>query len=96
MVGIQGIGGIPEPTPERPASVRERKLDEAKAPARDGVEISSEAKEAAGLAQLVQAAKKEPDIRPERVAEAKAAIEREDFKIPEVMAEVAKRLMRYL
>lgn len=96
MVGIQGIGGVPEPAPERPANVRERKLDGAKAPAKDGVQISSEAKEAAGTARLVQIAKETPDIRADRVKAAREAIEREDFKLPEVMAEVAKRLARYL
>jgi len=97
MVGVKGVGGIPEPAPERPANVRERKREDVKSSAtQDGVRISSEAQEASAVARLVQLAKQEAEIRPEKVASAKEAIERGDYKIPEVIAEVAKRLSRYL
>jgi anti-sigma28 factor (negative regulator of flagellin synthesis) len=97
MVGVKGVGGIPEPTPERPANVRERRREDVKSSAtQDGVQISSEAQEASAVARLVQLAKQEAEIRPDKVASAKEAIERGDYKIPEVIAEVAKRLSRYL
>ena len=98
MVGIQGIGGVPEPKPERPADVRDRKAREDVAPAKseDGVIISSEAQAAASLSRLVQDASAKPDIRADRVAEARAALERGDYKNPEIVAKVAERISKYL
>ncbi|MBI4556476.1 MAG: flagellar biosynthesis anti-sigma factor FlgM [Candidatus Hydrogenedentes bacterium] len=97
MDGIRGIGGIPEPTPERPADVRAKRRDEpSTAPVSDDLLISSEAQAAASIARLMLAAKAAPDVRPERVAAAKEGIERGDYKRPEVVAEVARRVSRFL
>lgn len=98
MVGIQGIGGVPEPKPERPAEIRDRKARDEAAPVKseDGVVISSEAQAAASLSRLVQAANAEADIRADKVAEAKAALERGDYKNPEIVAQVAQRISKYL
>lgn len=98
MVGIQGIGGVPEPKPERPADVRDRKAREEVAPVKseDGVVISSEAQAAASLSRLVQTANSTPDIRTDKVAAAKAALERGDYKNPEIVAQVAERISKYL
>ncbi|GMV91366.1 MAG: hypothetical protein AMXMBFR82_11440 [Candidatus Hydrogenedentota bacterium] len=98
MAGIKGIGGIPEPAPDRSASVRDKKRDETvkSAQSQDDVLISSEAQAAAKLAQLLQVARQQGDIRAERVAAAKAAIERGDYKKPEVVQEVARRIQDLL
>ncbi|HIJ66583.1 MAG TPA: hypothetical protein HPP77_11605 [Candidatus Hydrogenedentes bacterium] len=97
MVGIKGIGGIQEPTPERPANVRDRKTSDTKSPeAKDDLLISSEAQAAATLARTIQIAKSAPQVRPEKVAQAKERLEREDYKRPEVVREVAKRVAKYL
>ncbi len=98
MVGVKGVGGIPEPTPDRPANVRDRKREEVNsAPAReDGVRISSAAQEAASSARLAKIAREGDGIRADRVAAAKERIERGDFRLPEVVAEVARRLSKYL
>lgn len=98
MVGIKGVGGVPEPAPDRPANVRDRKrTDERTTPSQgDGVRISPQAQEAANGARLVQLAKQESDIRADRVAAARESIERGDFRLPEVVAEVARRLSKYL
>lgn len=99
MVGIQGVGGVPEPPPGRPANVRDRKTDKAgegASTAQDDVKISSEAQEAAGTARLTQLANQAPDVRAERVADAKEAIERGDYRLPNVIAEVARRLSELL
>lgn len=97
MVGVKGVTGIPEPSPERSTNVRDRKrTGESGAPAKDGVRISPEAKEAADTARLVQLANEEPDIRAEKVDAAREALERGDYKIPSVIAEVAKRLSQYI
>lgn len=98
MVGIHGIGGIPEPKPERPADVRDRKAREDATPVKseDGVIISSEAQAAASLSRLVQTANATADIRADKVAAAKAALERGDYKKPEIVAQVAERISKYL
>ena len=94
MVGINGIGGIPEPLPDRPANVRDRKREVESASVReDGVQISPEAQEAASSARL---AREGDEIRAEQVAAARERIERGDFRLPEVVAEVARRLSKYL
>jgi len=99
MVGIQGVGGVPEPKPDRPANVRDRKRQDevqSTAQAQDGVQISSEAQQAASVARIVQLANQGQDVRAERVAAAKEAIAREDYKLPDVVREVAKRLSEYI
>ncbi len=99
MVGIQGVSGIPEPKPERPAGTR-GKADAASTPAssesKDGVVISSEAQAAASIAKTIQAAKVLPDVRADRVEAAKAAIERGDFRNPDIVAKVAERIEKLL
>ena len=94
MVGIQGIGGVPEPAPDRPTGVRDKKRteDTKAAASQDDLLISSEAQAAARLAQLIQTAKQATDVRPERVDAAKEAIARGDYKKPEVVNEVARRI----
>ncbi len=97
MVGINGIGGIPEPLPDRPANVRDRKREVESASVReDGVQISPEAQEAASSARLAGLAREGEEIRADQVAAARERIERGDFRLPEVVAEVARRLSKYL
>lgn len=97
MVGIKGVGGVPEPTPERPTNVRDRKREEVKsAPSQDGVQISSEAQEAAQASRLTQMAKQEPDVRADRVAAARERLEQGSYKESGVVAEVARRISRLL
>lgn len=98
MVGIHGIGGVPDPKPERAAPQRDR---QGSAPAKNGeaqdaVVISSEAQAAARLTELVQAAAEQAEVRAEKVAAAKAAIERGDYQKPEIVRTVAERLDKYL
>lgn len=98
MSGIQGIGGVPEPRPDRPNDARDRNRTEgpANAPAQDDVVISSEAQAAARVANLIQTTSTQPDIRPERVEAARESIERGDFRRPEIVEQVADRLSRLL
>ena len=97
MVGIQGVGGIPEPKPERPAKVREKEKDVTQNTlVKDGVLISSEAQAAAKLARSIQVASESSDIRSGRVAEAKERIGRGEYRNPEVVAKVAERVSKYL
>ena len=98
MVGIQGLGGIPEPKPERPAKVRDGKsgIESNGARGKDGVVISSEAQAAAKVTQLLTAAKVDTDIRADKVAAARERIERGDYKKPEVVMQVARKISKYL
>ena len=98
MVALQGISGIPEPKPERPADVRERRdATPAKSDqVQDDVLISSEAQAAARISKLVQAAQADADIRADRVEAAKEHIARGDYKRPEIVAKVAERISKYL
>ena len=98
MVGINGINGVPGSTPDRAAGVRGKNDKDTSGAelVKDGVLISSEAQAAASLARGIQAAKLEPDVRAERVEAAKERIEKGDYKRPEVVAEVAKRISKYI
>ena len=101
MVGIQGLGGVPEPKPDRPAKVRNegsaaRGNVNTASESKDAVKISNEAQAAAEITRLVTAAAAESDIRADRVEAAKAAIERGDYKNPDIVAQVAQKVSKYL
>jgi anti-sigma28 factor (negative regulator of flagellin synthesis) len=106
MVSIQGLGGIPEPKPERPGKVRtdrDNSASVAGANARgegtareDGVAISGEARAAADVVRILQVSKSDQDIRAERVEAARAAIERGDYKNPEIVRKVAERISKLI
>jgi hypothetical protein len=97
MVGIKGVGGVPEPKPERPATVRGRKNDGVAKDEKvqDDVLISSEAQAAASVARIIKEGVS-GDIRADRVQVARERLERGDYKNPEVVREVAKRVSKYL
>lgn len=104
MVGIQGLGGIPEPKPERPAKVRNERdsapssglTGSSSAGQKDGVHISSEAQAAAEVARLVSLASGNDEVRMDKVEAARERIERGDYKNPDVVAQLAERLNKYL
>ena len=98
MVGIKGLGEVPEPKPDRPAKVREQKArDAAKAEIpKDDVLISSAAEAAATIARVVQDVKIDPGVRADKVVAAQEHIARGDYKRPEVVAKVAERISKYL
>lgn len=104
MVSIQGLGGVPDPKPDRTDKVRQgREQDVARkgtAPAgaaagEDGLSISSEAKAASEVARLVRLTQSQDDIRADRIAAARESLERGDYKKPEVVSQVAERLLKY-
>jgi len=97
MGGIQGINGLP-PTPERPSDTRERnnRNDATETSSRDGVNISPEAREASEVVRATRLAGDEPEIRQERVEQARAALENGDFQLENRVQQVAARLLRFL
>ena len=106
MVGIQGLGGVPDPKPDRPAKVRNERDQAATAgTARaaaggqsksDGISISSEAQAAAEVSKLVKESAGISEVRMDRVEAARAAIERGDFQNREIVSKVAEKLLKYL
>ncbi|GEM_PF-446878 len=105
MVGIQSVGGIPEPVPEKPTKVksdRDSSVKDVKGsgkadiPKEDQVVISSEAQAAAELSRLIQVSKEQEAIRPEKIEEARQHLEREDYKKPEVVQKVAEKILKIL
>ena len=98
MVGIQGLGGVEGPRPDRPAGARDRKDNTSPSTesGKDGVIISTAAQAAVAIANTVQASDGQPDIRAERVAEAREALERGDHKDPDVVAVVVDRISKFL
>ncbi|MDZ4860632.1 MAG: hypothetical protein SGI88_16775 [Candidatus Hydrogenedentes bacterium] len=98
MVGVQGVGGLPEPTPERPVNARDKRRDEAgsaSVSSVDDVLISSEAQAAAKLTSLVALARQD-DVRQDKVDQAKQALDRGDHKNPEIIAKLAERISKFV
>jgi anti-sigma28 factor (negative regulator of flagellin synthesis) len=103
MVSIQGLGGVPDPKPERTDRVRNGRDQEVNrgaaasgsASSEDGLTISSEAKAASEVARVVRLAQSQDDIRADRIAAARESLERGDYKKPEVVSQVADRLLKY-
>lgn len=98
MVGIQGLGGIPDPSSERPANVRDRKRDDvpSASSSKDGIRFSPVAQEMASAARLVQEATANADMRLDKVAAAKQSIENGDYKRRDVVEKVAEKISKYL
>lgn len=104
MVGIQGLGGIPEPKSGGPAKVRSDRESETRTlnsttasnSSEDNVSISSEAQVAAEVARMVQATRADTDLRADRVEAARARLEQGSYKDPEVVSQVADRILKYL
>ncbi len=105
MVGIQGLGGPPEPKSGGPAKVRGERDNtsptsnsgtSAPTTSSDNVQFSSEAQVAAEVARLVQSSSAQTDIRAERVEAARARLEQGSYKDPEVVSQVADKVLKYL
>jgi anti-sigma28 factor (negative regulator of flagellin synthesis) len=97
MIGVQGIGGVQEPAkPERSSSAKETERVEKTAESSDGLEVSTQGQAAVTVAKVIEASADQPDIRADRVAAAKLAIERGDYKKPEVVEAVAQRINKIL
>lgn len=94
MGGIQGINGLP-PTPDRPNDTRDR-VERPEGRTTDDVSLSSEAQGAVEGARVIQSAESEPEIRQDRVDQARLAIENGEHQLEDRLSEVARRLLRVL
>ena len=106
MVGIQGLGGVPDPKPGGPAKARNDRDNATDASPRaeessalqngDGVKISSEARAAAEVVRIIEAVKGDTEIRTDRVEAARERIAQGSYKDPEVVSQLADKLLKYL
>lgn len=97
MVGINGIGNVPELANTKPDSVRDRKkTDSSLASRTDGVQISSEAQQATEVARIAQLSQTQDDIRQKAVDEARQNIEQGTYKTVSNILQVAARVGKLL
>lgn len=96
MIGIQGIGGVPEPVGPKQGTSKAKESDSTTTPSSDGVSISPEAAEAAEVQVVLNLATQVSDIRQERVEEARENIEKGTYKVQDVVRQVAARLTQYI
>ncbi|PCJ51269.1 MAG: hypothetical protein COA73_17915 [Candidatus Hydrogenedentota bacterium] len=97
MIGIQGIGGVPEPAgPKQTQSRDKTPPDVATTAAGDGVSISPEASQAATAGDIVRQSSQQSEIRQAKVDQAKQNLEEGTYKVQEVVLQVAARLSQYI
>ena len=103
MVGIQGLGGVPEPKSGRPDKLKNERDAAAQnavksdsGQSQDAVRISSEAQAAAELSRLVQLAQDVDDVRLNKVEAAREHIANGDYKKPEVVRQVADQILKHI
>ncbi len=96
MVGINGIGGIPEPVNTKQVSGPKAPALQANVQQADGVEISVEALNASSRGQLVSRSETADQLRSERIAQAKENLEQGVYRIQEVVLQVADRIAQYV
>lgn len=98
MVGINGIGGIPEPANPRRAQGTDNKIAAQAPNATDGDEalFSDEAKEAASLGRMIEAANQQSEVRAEAIERARQNLEKGVHQILDVVRVVAARIAMHL
>ena len=89
---ISGVGGVSRPIDNRSTTSR-RKEETESVRREDGVEISPEARRAAEVSRLVETAKSLPDVREDRVEQARDSIESGRHHDEEVVRQTAERLI---
>jgi len=97
MVGINGIGNVPELTNTKPDPVRDRKKSDTESVGRsDGVQISPEAKQATEVARIVQLSQAQDELRQKEIEEARQNIEQGTYKTVSNILQVAARVSKLL
>jgi anti-sigma28 factor (negative regulator of flagellin synthesis) len=97
MVGILGIGGVPELANTTPAAVREKRDDLEKGLVRDDVLISQQALDASRITRTSgSSAPNAEELQAQRVAQAKQNIEKGAYRVQQVVRQVAARISRFV
>jgi anti-sigma28 factor (negative regulator of flagellin synthesis) len=95
MIGVQGIGGVPEPANSNraDAGAKSSSVRRTSMFSRDEVKLSEEALAASRLTELVeQAEERNAEVRTERVAELQSKLEQGSHQVNEVVRFVAARV----
>ena len=90
---VSKIDGAHEPFLNRPGQDDQRRRRTDQVRQNDKVNISPEAQKAAEIARLVSLVKQIPDIRPDKVAQARARIEAQVSQDENVTRSVVQRLL---
>jgi len=99
MIGVKGIGGVPEPANSNQAGARAKSTGDRQTSifVRDEVQLSEEALAVSRLTELVeQAEERNADIHAEKVAELRARLEQGSHQVNEVVRFVAARVSGYI
>lgn len=96
MIGIQGIGGVPEPTGPKQTPGRPKEPEKTAPSAGDDVLISDAAEKAASADVILQQSGEMSDVRQERIDQARQSIEDGTYKVQDVVRQVAARLTKFV
>lgn len=97
MIGIQGIGGVQEPSGSKPATGRSKESEKANAPASpDGVSISAEGEKAFEAGTILHQSGEMSDVRTVKIERARENLENGTYKVQDVVRQVASRLTKYV
>lgn len=96
MVGIYGIGQLPEPANPRRVEERTKTAELSSAAVRDEVKISPEGQYSSMAARALATFKNESDIRADRVAQVSKSIEQGSYRLQRVVLIAAARISKYL
>lgn len=96
MIGIQGLGNVPEPTGPKQTSGRARAQEKVEAPVTDDVLISAAAEKAADADVILQQSGEMNDVREQRIEQARQNIQDGTYKVNDVVRQVAARLTRFV
>lgn len=93
MIGVYGVGGVPEPSATRATAPRPRPAETSATRATDGVAISTEA---ATRSRFVSEATPAETIRADRIERAKQSIEDGAYRVQDIVSQVAARIAPYI
>ena len=96
MITIMGIGNATGPLPPRPVNNRRQDQGKDAVQVQDGLQMSTEALEAANRAHFVTESNQFSKIREARVQEAKQNIQEGRHRIESVVSQVAARIARFV
>lgn len=105
MVGIKGIGGLPDPKSERTTSKTRNDKDNTSRDVsagksvgggKDDLNISSEARVAVEAGRIIQAARAQADIRADRIEAARQRLEEGLYRNPDVVRQVAEKIAKII
>lgn len=97
MMEINRIGGPADPIRlEREEIRRTTSSNSTSTPSQDALNISSEARMASNIVQFTEAIKNLPDVRQDRVEQARRNLEESNHRVAEVVRLVAARLSKFV